>query len=695
MPRDTGTCTRVPFHINTTRSSDSWTCNVFLDRKYTYHKGNKITTRNPFGPWVAYDSDRAFSELFATLNDPQQLELVLRRAQMALLNPCNDPKYYYSCAEEEIQDYAQCMEVRFSLNIVRIEIHSDDVRQVSLYDLPGIFAQTADGETELPRFVHNLVKSYVLEANNIILLVIPMNNDRDNCHAGKLVQGVPLALDRTIGVLTKPDRMEAGIRLDSWLSVLAGKTYVLGHGYYITRQPSPDELKHHITRTEAAENENDFFSTSPPWTAELKVFEANFGAPQIQAKLGELLVTKIKSVIPQIDAQIKGKLRTTNDALAHLPPLPGDKAMHIVYSTINKIEQDLFNVFSGNVELELYQNCRKLVHDLSQKLSSISPALRLPPPMLELSSDDEMETTPTPTPSKGTKRPPPSSKTTSKTTPAFKRSKLDSVKKDESTPPTPNREQPAITYTINDIRAFLTSVDITGIPGAVDPRAMKRPVSTMLDFWELPIVQFIDQVNDLIRSTVATIVNRNLAPWATTPFAENVRTLVTETLEIVRKEILNDAQKTLYAERSTQIMIFDSDNAYFDSIVNQEMGRLEKLPGGEVLSPMKMKGLANVKFMPELDLFCQIKAYLSLCNMSLTRHLGKHVLSIFSEIKTQIVNHFHNKLGLEEDSGDDVMARCQALLEEDQQRAGERIRLEKEKRKWEAAQKRLQEVMHE
>jgi len=655
---------------------------VFLDHKFSYHKNGKITARKPFGPWVA--KDHPINEHFATLDDPQELELVLRRAQMALLNPCRDPKYYSSCEEEEVRDSAQVhMEVRFSPNIVRIEIQSHDIHQeVSLYDLPGIFAQTADGEVELPQFVHNLVESYVTESNSIILLVIPMNNDRDNCHAGKLVQGVPLALDRTIGVLTKPDRLEAGIRLDSWSSILAGKTYVLGYGYYVTRQPSPEELKRNITRVEAAENEHNFLSTSP-WNGEFKTFKANFGAPKIQEKLGELLVAKIKAVIPQIDAQIKVKLHQVNEGLARLPPPPGDKAMNIVYCTINKIEQDLVNVFSGDVEVELYQNCRKLVHDLSSKLSSISPALQLPPPLWELSSGDEADT-PTPTPSKGNKRAPASVKMT----PSAKRTKRDLIKRDESTP-SPINECPAITYTIDDIRTLRTSVDFSGIPHAVDSRAMKKPISAMLNFWEQPIVNFVDQVNDLIGSTVAAILDRNLAPWATTPFAHQVQALAVETLQIIRNEIVNDAQKTLYIERSTQLMIFD--NAYFDHIKNREMSRLEKIPGGEVLRPIKA-ALAHVTFMDELDFFCQIKAYLHVCNTNLTYHIAKHVLSIFSQIKTQIVTNFHNKLEL---NAGDVMAKCQALLEEDQQRAAERIRLENDKRRWEAAQKRLQEVLHE
>lgn len=225
-----------------------------------------------------------------------------------------------------------------------------------------------------------------------------------------------------------------------------------------------------------------------------------------------------------------------------------------------------------------------------------------------------------------------------------------------------------------------TSADISGIPNAVDSRAMKKPIGDMLYYWEQPIARFVDDVNALvIKQGIMSILSRNLSAWETTPLAQGIYLHTTDILAIIKDDILKDAQRTLYSERSTQFMIFDYD--YFEFIKSKEMDR--------------MKELRDAKFMPEIDLFCSIKAYLHVCAMSLVHHVAKHVLSIFSEIKTQIMSHLHNKLGLEEDGGRDVMAKCQALLEEDEGRARDRTRLEHEKKKWEGAQKRLQEVMHE
>ena len=527
--------------------------------------------------------------------------------------------------------------------------------------------------------MHNLVKSYVRECNNIILLIVPMNNDRDNCHAGKLVEAAN-ALDRTIGVLTKPDRLEKGIRLDSWTSLLAGKTYILGHGYYVTRQPSPEELKQ-ISRMEAMENEVRFFKTDKRWTTDFKEFQLNFGAPKIQKKLGELLVDKIKGIIPQVAVQIDEKLHEILQGLARLPPPPGDKAMNIVFSTLNKIEQNLITMFSGNVDLELFHNCRKLVHELSGKLNSISPALTLPAPLWELSSGDEVDS-----------QAPTTSSTKNKKRSAAQNIKTPSPKKPkrESTISELSDSHPAINYTIDDLRELRAAVDVSGISNAVDSRAMKKPIDDTMYYWEQPIAHFVDEVNKLISESITNVLDRNLSAWATTPFAQQVHAFAAETMLIIKDEIAKDAQRALYAERSS-IMIFDAD--YFDYIKSKEMSRLEKLPGGEVLKPLPPKGaVARVTFMPELDLFCSIKAYLYVCNMSLTHRIAKHVLSIFSQIQTQIMAHFHNKLELEVG---DVMKKCQSLLEEDERRAHERTRLENEKKRWEKAASRLREVLRQ
>jgi len=88
---------------------------------------------------------------------------------------------------------------------------------------------------------------------------------------------------------------------------------------------------------------------------------------------------------------------------------------------------------------------------------------------------------------------------------------------------------------------------------------------------------------------------------------------------------MEDARKSLYAERSTPFMIFDSDSAYFDFVKKQEMSRLERQPGGEVLKPMSMKGalahVSGVKFVAQSNFHAMsyLLLYLSACTDSFRR----------------------------------------------------------------------------
>jgi hypothetical protein len=70
---------------------------------------------------------------FATVHEKTDLESCLRRAQLAILNPGQDPRTFGPA--RKIGNAAT--EVPFSPNIISLEIAAPGLPNLSFYDLPG------------------------------------------------------------------------------------------------------------------------------------------------------------------------------------------------------------------------------------------------------------------------------------------------------------------------------------------------------------------------------------------------------------------------------------------------------------------------------------------------------------------------------------------------------------------------------
>lgn len=218
----------------------SWHCDVSLVQKYSY---SPEWPDEPLSPWVETDQHIT---LFKTLDKKDDLEDTIRRAQLATLNPKDNPLNY---ARGAIKSNVPT-QAAFSPNIISLEIAAPGLPNLSFYDLPGVISQSQDGSKDTVHLIKSLAQSYILQENTIILLTVPMESDIDNSMASALVDDAG-ANDRTIGVLTKPDRLQSNDRVDIWKSVLQGQKFRKGHGYFVVKQPSQGELESGITHEKA------------------------------------------------------------------------------------------------------------------------------------------------------------------------------------------------------------------------------------------------------------------------------------------------------------------------------------------------------------------------------------------------------------------------------------------------------------
>lgn len=295
VPRGAGTCTRCPLEINLTESTTQvWSCDIYLCIKYAYtgasstrrgfRKSEGATRNRPLGPWNSQDTHEIH---FATLQSKFDVPDALRLAQLAILNPSTDHNEY-SISSKSTPSHS--LQTKFSPNIIKININGPGLPNLSFYDLPGVISVPDVAEDLfLVDLIRNLVKEYVQTQQSIILLTVPMTDDPANSNASKLVRELK-AEERTIGCLTKPDRLQEVESTEQWERILRGEKFQLGFGYFVIKNNPNPAIDHNIARAE----ETTYFRTSAPWSTTFEDHMSRFGTSNLQTELSQLLTTQIR-----------------------------------------------------------------------------------------------------------------------------------------------------------------------------------------------------------------------------------------------------------------------------------------------------------------------------------------------------------------------------------------------------------------
>jgi len=327
LPRSDGTCTRCPMEVMLI-ASDRWSCTVRIRREYDDDKGDK--------------HDQVKEETFGkVLANPEDVELAIRRAQKAVLNPGKPAKdfltYNFDSKEE-----AASNELQFSRNLVVLEVRGMPYN-LTLIDLPGIINSTEnEDDTHLIQLIRKVVKSYISKPHTIIVAAISCKNDIDNQTVFALANEVKEGKQRTLGVLTKVDQIEEGCH-DGWLGVMQGEKFPLELGYYMVRNSTKVELDEHIGAEEATWREKTFFeeSTALQPLRDNKNLSQRLGVPSLIKMLSDILVQKVKQQLPDMKQSVDEQLKKTRTELAELPPVVQEKERaDVLQQALRSLDRD-------------------------------------------------------------------------------------------------------------------------------------------------------------------------------------------------------------------------------------------------------------------------------------------------------------------------------------------------------------------
>ncbi|GJJ07916.1 hypothetical protein Clacol_002122 [Clathrus columnatus] len=332
LPRSAGTCTRCPTECRLIRvpSSEEWECAVSL-RFLTDQDGSLL--------------DAARNVQFGDIiKNPRDVEERLRRAQLAILNPSVPFEFF-------LEGHGQFTKpsLNFSNNIVCLEIKGPDVTDLSFCDLPGLIASVADGgRDEDVEEVRELVASYIRKESCIILLTVTCEVDFETQGAYRLARKYDPKGKRTIGVLTKPDRIPEG-KLDHarWLRLIRNESSPLVNGWYCVKQLSSVQLQQGYTFEESRRICERFFKETHPWKTLEASSQRRLGTKAVTIKLNEFLMDVIDQRIPEIIEEIEELLQKTKTEIGALPPAPSADPFFEIMHLINQFCDTLYSHCKG------------------------------------------------------------------------------------------------------------------------------------------------------------------------------------------------------------------------------------------------------------------------------------------------------------------------------------------------------------
>ncbi|PFH47395.1 hypothetical protein AMATHDRAFT_6772 [Amanita thiersii Skay4041] len=321
LPRAAGACTRCPTECRLSQSDKPWQCVVSL--RFTTDANGQ-----PLG--------QARNEVFGSIiKDKSEVEERIKRAQRAILNPSSPPAKFLDGEDEDTGS-----ELSFSRNCVSLQISGPDVADLSFCDLPGLIASVrTGGNANDIQLVESLITSYIKKSSCIILLAVACETDFENQGAHHLTKQYDPEGKRTIGVLTKPDRIQAGEE-GRWTTFIKNEKEPLNNNWFCVKQPNSSELKTGLSWQEARRNEDDFFSTTP-WSELEGVYQQYLRTRNLVARLSTVLSDLVLKRLPEIQDELEQAITRTETSLSKLPKGPSKDPLSEVMNLIHEFKSDV------------------------------------------------------------------------------------------------------------------------------------------------------------------------------------------------------------------------------------------------------------------------------------------------------------------------------------------------------------------
>ncbi|KAG4442264.1 hypothetical protein IFR05_002255 [Cadophora sp. M221] len=285
----------------------------------------------------------------------------------------------------------------FSSDVLRIESTSSTAPNLTLVDFPGLFSTSdknqSDDDVDV---VQDLVVGYMKQKRSIILAVVAADSAFANQPVTKFAEEIDPPGTRTLGLITKPDKIDRGSDTERYYIELAQNENVkLSLGWHVLRNKS-HATADDTTKQQREEREAAFFSDSD-WKQALK--PEQLGVANLRERLRDVLWKQINDSLPAVKYEVQmglkdctaklhqpGKARSTNREKHTYLHKISSRVSTMVKAAVDGVYADPFFVsFPGQqdaFERRLRANIQKTLTDYADKMVLDGHAL-------EIVEDDE------------------------------------------------------------------------------------------------------------------------------------------------------------------------------------------------------------------------------------------------------------------------------------------------------------------
>ncbi|KAI5117953.1 hypothetical protein M0805_004718 [Coniferiporia weirii] len=363
LPKASGT--RCPIECLLRHSSDPWVCTVTICFiKATGGQAPEQATNIAFGD---------------PITNRDEVEGRLRRAQQAILNPSR----HYEDFLGEGGVNMEMSEVSFSENCILIQISGPDLSDLSVCDLPGVTTvnpriKKGKKKYKTPEdvvFLDNLSIRYIEEPSCLILLMVSCETNIADQGAVDLARKYDPEGRRTIGVLTKPDKIELGTSdIGILIGYLKNELRPLELGWFCVKQPDPAQVEQGITWTEARKAENEFFGSGELWS---DLSPQTLGTRQLLMCLSNILSDLIAKSLRELVNEVQELLQRTEQSLGEIPVPNSSNALDEAVQCISDFSSDVSRLVEGAPGMDgLIQSIRGRQDEFRNGILRLAPNLR-------------------------------------------------------------------------------------------------------------------------------------------------------------------------------------------------------------------------------------------------------------------------------------------------------------------------------
>lgn len=281
FPRNDNLCTRFATEISLRREPvDRLTVKVIPDN-----------TRPP-------EEQAAIKDFSESITDFKDLPVIMEAAMNVM----------------GISDAEQTPGKAFARDVLSIEIEGPNRPQVTLVDIPGLIQASTKGVSDADvATVAEITDHYISQSRTICLAVIAATNDAANQPILQKVRKFDPEGERTLGVITKLDRLPVGSGSEAkFLELAKNEDVFFKLGWHVIKNRKFEEREFNIQERNNSEMEffqRSIFNTLP---------RENVGIDTLRVRLSHLLFEHVKNELPHLNAELGTTLETSKRELALL-----------------------------------------------------------------------------------------------------------------------------------------------------------------------------------------------------------------------------------------------------------------------------------------------------------------------------------------------------------------------------------------